>query len=542
MKLDDETLMLLNICANAKTELIEDDIKSAIVNCFSVMDYLRHKPNNKLLLFFEQTFGEVAKSVAQKALDKAPENIREEVEPLWEIQRKFEEILLTLGGQSYRDHLNHSKRDFWLGILLSRIKNNWGLKNREFGNFENSWYLAARFHDFCYILQNIKEIVEDTEDTIHGAFQSMNFSMKIDIILGGTFVTQKHLKLLDYLSTGKDVDSFLTNISFLEQLEGKSHSILSALFIIDFLRTNNMIPRGFSEEDLQQIARAVALHTDSFTQAGLQPQRDYLAALMILVDEIQEWGRPTYKKEDLIIKEIELNNLTVCFKKIPKIQSLINKMLYGSGIHKLPKLRFEIPEQFVNSIAVERRGDDIEILFLVKIKNSETFSKEIGKMQKEEKKQLMLEHARARAETVISELSLFANSIGFKAIQLEPDDIIFSTDEKSIALEIPLLKKYKHFPIAADRNLLSVVLAFTFSRLSPFEPKNVPQLVFEGASNKVIEFNIRNLKRKDILKKKRNLFRLNVFKWDWGIRIVSKPNYDGREEHVFPTKTLKEDD
>lgn len=544
MEFNDETLMFLNACMSNEAELISDGLKNALINCFLVANYLEEKKqdkqNRKLVAFFCKIMKRITGSTANNALDIVPETIRDEVEPLFEFERKFEEILLTLGSESYREHQKHSKRNFWLGILLSKIKNNWGLRVQP-KNFENSWFLISRFHDFCYILQNIKEIGKQTERTIQEGFKNINFSMTIDVSLGGRVLTKKYLELLKYINPGKSVSSLLTNISFLEQLESESHSILSALFIIDFMRAMNMVPSKFSEKELKKISRAIAIHTDSLTQAVLRPKQDYLAALMILVDEIQEWGRPGKVRTDpLTIDEIELKNLKVEFREMPNIKVLVDKILNGSGKHRLPRLNFEIEEQFENFLVAERKEDEHRIVLEVKINHRVEFSKELKMMQNEKKKQLMLAHARDRARTIISNFSTFAESIGLEAVELEPDDIISSSNENSINLEIPMLRKSKTFPINADENLLSVVLASILDRLSPFRLEKIPKIDFEESPDNLIVFNIPGLKRKYIPRKRRNLYRLNVFKWDWGIRIVADPADQYGEEQIFPVNVIED--
>lgn len=544
LRFDDSTLMFLNVCVKADTNLVTVYLKNALANCFFALDYLKRKKQTELAKtltpFLKENLQRIARLAADEAMGNAPETIKKDTRPLWEAQKKFEEILVTLGGETYRDHLKHSMRDFWLGILLARIKNHWGLGKEKLGNFENSWYLIARFHDFCYILQSIRGIVQETENVILDAFQNLNFSMSVDISLGGYSMRVKHLELLKYLNPGKNVNSFITSISFLEQLENKSHNILSAFFIIDFLRSRNMIPKKFSEKDLKNIARAIALHTDSLTQAVLQPEEDYFAALMILVDEIQEWGRPTYKREALTIEEIKVNNLKVDFKENLKIQRFIDKILDSSGEQKFPELKFEIKEHFENTLVVEKKEDDFQVVLSIKIKNSKEFFNEIKKTSGEKRERLILENARNDAKIVISDLSSFATSIGLKAIQLKPDDIISSIEDKFISLEIPIVRKCKRFPINADRNLLCVILMFIFDQVSPYKIAKIPQLTYEDSSNKIIEWNIPNLKSRDIHAKKRNLYRLNTFKWDWGMKIISEPTYDKGKEQIFPVKKVED--
>ena len=540
MRFNDTTLMLLNVCANPATNVISEDLKQVLINCFvagkCLQDKKPDKMDNGMVVFFQEVLEKTASLTAGKALGSAPQGIKAEVEPLWATQARFEEILTTLGGESYRDHLRHSERDFWLGMLLSGIKSNWGSKLHGLKSFEELWFLIARFHDFCYVLQNIKEIVGQTQNVILDAFRSMNFSLEINFTLGSRFMGQKYLRLLKYINPGKSASSFLTNISFLEQLDNRTHSILSSLFIIDFLRRKDLVPKLFSEKDLKRIARSVALHTDSTTQAILQPKDDFFAGLMILVDEIQEWGRPKHKKDDLIIEEIELRNLKLDFKKNPRVQSFVGKMLCSAGNHKLPKLKFDIGEQFESFWVVENTPE-YKIVLRITIKTSDLFE-EPGTMSKEQKKQLVVEHARDRARKVVSTLSSYGESIGLKAVQIEPDDIIRSKSEKSVLLEIPLVARNSHFPINADRNLLSIVLAFILDGFSPYSQKNVPKIVFEEKANQVIEFNIPHLRDADITGKKRNLSRLNAFKWDWGISIVSDPSYNEMKEDVFPVRKV----
>lgn len=543
MKFNDETLMFLNVLE--KTELIDNRLKNALVNCFFAINYVAraraNESNNKLVSFVSSVLDRIAESASIAALEKAPKDIKEIVEPLEEIHRRFEEILITLGGETYRDHLRHSQRDFWLGVLLSKIKSNWDIAEEKISNFEDSWYLIARFHDFCYILQNIAEIVKHTEKGIVRAFPSMKFSMDVDISFGSSITTHKHVELLKYINPNDNPESFLTNISFLEQLENKSHSILSALFIIDLLHKEKIVPKLLSEEELKKIARAIALHTDSLTQAVLDPEEDFFGALLILVDEIQEWGRTRYEEYSPIIEEIGLDNLEVKYQKNTPIQSFMDQLLDQSGHYELPKLKFDIKEKFKNILVVERKSDEeFKITFAIDITNDRKFSKEMESIvEPKEREHQIVEHARDKAKTIISNLTSFGTSIGLEAVQLEPDGIISSRNEKSVRLELPLVNKSKLFPINADKNLLCIMLSFVFDNLSPYNPKNAPLLSFEDSS-KVIKFNIPNLSDRDISAKKRNLYRLNAFEWDWGIEVVSEPSFDDKKEHIFPIKDIKD--
>lgn len=260
--------------------------------------------------------------------------------PYPEIHRKFESLLKEINPR-YRDHYIHQFQVFLFGALIIDILRN----NKKISDDENlciGWLLTSTFHDVSYPVQEHDNFIKEFFDQTLGITQPFGrldfktnyteckFSSNIELILDSMKGCFKEKCTSDDLCTNhfnKVREFFYYNVTF-----SKNHGVLSGLGLLKKFENQPNF-----ENILIPSAAAIAFHDDNIWQplSGLMIEKikdmkgvksvvdlkplvkiDFkthpLAFLLILCDNIQDWGRHC-RDVDL---ECELNAANIRLKDI----------------------------------------------------------------------------------------------------------------------------------------------------------------------------------------------------------------------------------
>lgn len=225
-------------------------------------------------------------------------------------QISFHEGILVLqcmlGGKFYRDHLSHMLRVMLLahliGDMLERGKNELV-----------ACALAGLFHDIAYPISKAEETIYEISESLrrcHPSFDikhgKLTFSIDQDDI-------SKILKVCDEETWGDLADE--TN-----------HAVLSALAFLNFWKLANL-PRDadrlvigtqvFTVTELVDLfgivnitAQAIAVHDPDVKKAARYSEEP-VSVILILADELQDWGRPVGWDESRWVPIPEIDSLLI---------------------------------------------------------------------------------------------------------------------------------------------------------------------------------------------------------------------------------------
>lgn len=278
-QLDD--LQLINLI-NENIDLFGDEIKNYIQKSFSTITADSTSDDaRRALRKFPLVFTE-GKKVDKDFLDLVKQ------------LRKSEELLTTI-SDFYRDHYFHQVRVTLLGLYILRKGNLIKLIEslnpklfEEIGGEENcefAWLYASLFHDIGYPIAKIHEIKNFVRDIIR-SFPDFHFDIVSELQFD-----------FDPINTLKDIanfgDSQNNRASFLRESlithYQKDHGIISSLIVF------NNFKKKYRERFLLAGLQGMAMHNLSKEKLGFEIKfEDFpFAYLLVLCDEIQEWGRLT---------------------------------------------------------------------------------------------------------------------------------------------------------------------------------------------------------------------------------------------------------
>ena len=246
------------------------------------------------------------------------------------------------GERYYRDHYIHQFQVFLLGLcILDKLYGDF--KGCNCRNPEISWLIVSSFHDMAYPLQLY-------DDWSKGFFKKVfNVDVKIaDMELKSNFVDQSFLTCMGHLicslcatHKGQEVTgnwlaehNELVQFFFREITERKNHCILSSISLLKLIQTFGFDEKKTIEkkvadnkksfdEILKDVfvpsALAIALHDRAVWQ-NLRKETEIdhppkildslafdncpITFLLILCDNVQEWGRPSKSRVEEETKEM----------------------------------------------------------------------------------------------------------------------------------------------------------------------------------------------------------------------------------------------
>jgi hypothetical protein len=173
-----------------------------------------------------------------------------------------------LARKFYRDHLNHTIRVALLGRAIGQ-KSPFNLSSQDLDKL----VLASLFHDVAYPLADID--------------QSIRFSIKAikdcyNIASEALLTAEKELRF--------DREKFSSlPPEILQEYKTKEfdHGILSALEFTSYLKQDENLIKKY-----KKVIRAIAFHS-SFGIRKISASKEKILSVLILADELQDWGRPS---------------------------------------------------------------------------------------------------------------------------------------------------------------------------------------------------------------------------------------------------------
>lgn len=246
--------------------------------------------------------------------------------------KEFEPILLK-STEPYRDHFIHSFNVFLLGYYI--INKLFSSSNFDaiahFGNRKRAnltWMLASTFHDVGYAIQ-------ETESWLNRLFEKFfgvnpDFSFGITEVLPVIYVDFMRA-LSAFHKTGimssKPFSASLevADLTFYDKVGSKlimkDHGVLSGLMLAHLLaikpsnRTTDMWDFFF---DHMPACHAILSHT--LESVRIQFYKHPFAFLLILLDEIQDYGRPSNLDTKRLIRLLDLH---IKKSRVPEIKFII---------------------------------------------------------------------------------------------------------------------------------------------------------------------------------------------------------------------------
>ncbi len=305
-------------------------------------------------------------------------------EKIYPEEHKHLEHLLIQMYPKYRDHYIHQLQVFYLGLLIidSLIDNN---KMKSQSGFPDlAWLLAASFHDYAYPIQKyddyvcefVNKCLSTTADWsflgLKNYYHEQSLSSEIEHIISALTKCFQ----VEYFEGGKATDSNnkIRQFFYQEITDEKNHGLISGVGIIKKFKNNTKI--DFSKVLLPATV-AIALHDDKIfrTLHGIAENTNHeltpvqklaplqelsfnvepLAFLLILCDNIQDWGRHfRYEQYEKPIRDANIRLKNVLFEDDKlTIQLLLTLTIESSKfIHAYPvytiKNFYKIKKYFIN--------------------------------------------------------------------------------------------------------------------------------------------------------------------------------------------------
>lgn len=259
------------------------------------------------------------------------------------VLRRFE-LILSEFFPKYRDHYVHQFQVFLLGsLIIDGLIEKKKIRKKEIKNFSTAWMLAASYHDFSYPIQKHDEYFSFFFEQILGVDKSFTV-----LELKNKYIEDKFSAYIEHILSainpclnieeiqepdGTEKLNKMRKFFYYNVIHEKNHALLSALGLFKKLENKTDF-----KNILLPAAVAIALHDDHIWQPlnGLKVEDsdDYdlaieevrqicplkeisfedqpLAFLLILCDNLQDWGRHCEDKKF----EKELTEANIRFKEI----------------------------------------------------------------------------------------------------------------------------------------------------------------------------------------------------------------------------------
>lgn len=191
-----------------------------------------------------------------------------------------------LEGKFYRDHLVHAIRVMLLAEWLAK---KFGLDDDQL----NACAFAGLQHDVGLPLSYSKDVMESIHQTLGYIYHNkLQFEPRSLIF---NFAGKELLRVAKDEGEGKHLQSLL-------DASPPNHGVLGALELLKECEVLDQSP----DDSTLSICRAVALH-DSEVKLDIQWSQDKIAFILVLADELQEWGRPIGATLKTVTNSIGIN-------------------------------------------------------------------------------------------------------------------------------------------------------------------------------------------------------------------------------------------
>jgi hypothetical protein len=271
----DVNLLQKGVWSKDERKLIEEWIKE------DSFDDKRVKAANLLSVLIPRVLGDDC-STAGKVKSKR----------LGETLHYFEDLLITtkagIAKKFYRDHLNHMLRVMLLSsAICEQVQCFIDLKN-EVGLVK----LASLVHDIAYPIAESYHIIGDTIKSMSKCYESLTFP-EFSVIFCSDKVNQ-FSSLLGVVALPHET---------LTSLQKKSdHGLVGAIELMEYINPNRLAK-------YYRVFQAIAYH-NSTQQIPSEIRTDLLIKLLVLSDELEDWGRPIGIEKESVMPAITDFNLT----------------------------------------------------------------------------------------------------------------------------------------------------------------------------------------------------------------------------------------
>lgn len=205
---------------------------------------------------------------------------RQKLPKLQESLRFFEDVIITtksgLEKRFYRDHLNHSIRVALLANAIASWLVSAGILTSETDIISST--IAGLSHDIGYPPGQAAKTFELIRQHLQECYSTIRLSEPIK-----TYTTDTLTRDVPALK----LDKMLGHPQLIEVIDDANHGVLSALELMRFVKSDPIE----SNPALFNALQAVALH-DGAINVSIRFSELPVAAILIISDELQEWGRP----------------------------------------------------------------------------------------------------------------------------------------------------------------------------------------------------------------------------------------------------------
>jgi hypothetical protein len=186
------------------------------------------------------------------------------------------EDFLYATNKFYRDHVVHTFRVWGLGLFIYHNGLREFAKKHEHNKFHFQWYISSVYHDIGYSIT----VLEKISKRLNGHFGYLDINELVDF-------DDKIAPKLEQESLQKELVSLFPNYS--DELDGavlnQRHGLLGARTLLLRMRT------VFSSIRDEAVSAVIAIgEHDGNNELSLKD--DLFPALLVICDELQEWGRP----------------------------------------------------------------------------------------------------------------------------------------------------------------------------------------------------------------------------------------------------------
>lgn len=204
----------------------------------------------------------------------------------------FEDLLITtkagIAKKFYRDHLNHMLRVMLLSNAISNQVDCFCDLKKEVKLVK----IASLVHDIAYPIAESYHIIGETIKSMTKCYETLTFpEFKVN------FREDKVNQLRDSLGPSVMPQSTLDSL----KLES-DHGFIGAIEFMDYVDSAKL-------KDYQRVFEAVAYH-NSTKQIPKALEDDLLIKLLILSDELEDWGRPIGIEKESVMPAIQDFSLT----------------------------------------------------------------------------------------------------------------------------------------------------------------------------------------------------------------------------------------
>ena len=257
----------------------------SIVFDMNILGMGKWKKNEKTLIegwIKEDGFDEKRVAASNLISIMIPRMLKEDCSTVGKVKSKrlggmlqhFEDLLATakagMARKFYRDHLNHMLRVMLLANAISARVRSFSLSEREL----ESVTLAGLVHDIAYPLAESYLILHETAKSMSSCYDAFSFP---DFKL--TYKKSKVRRIAKLIGS-----EIIPPMQLNRLLREYDHGLIGAIEFSDYIHQKKV-------KNFKELLHAIVFHSPSTTLPA-ELRKSPTIAVLILSDELQDWGRP----------------------------------------------------------------------------------------------------------------------------------------------------------------------------------------------------------------------------------------------------------